>query len=213
MPNLMDLLKTTPAYIIATFEKHMIAACIAAVVFVFVLFFSNKIAAFFRKLFVIAVLLLGVYAYFKDKWNLLVLAVGTLLVLLVIRLIGYTITTIRTNRRNKRIEERALERAAKRRGSWSNKQGYSGARKMIVEPEYVPEEMNREEIEEVIRNELSDKKPEDLEDVTFDDISETITEDLTDTTADIVSDTDTIDSAEAVTEELSDTASDNKKTE
>ena len=124
----------------------------------------------------------------KSNWNLLGIVICSLLILLIIRLIGYTIKTIRTNRINKRIEERALERAAKRRGSWTNKQGYSGARKMIVEPEYVPEEMNREEIEEVIRNELSDKKPEDLEDVILDedtpksassDDTEEVTEELT----------------------------------
>lgn len=188
MPNIVEILKNLPSYGMELFQEHTLVACIAAVVFVFILFFSNQISSFFRKAFVFAVILIGIYAYFKSNWNLLGIVICSLLILLIIRLIGYTIKTIRTNRINKRIEERALERAAKRRGSWTNKQGYSGARKMIVEPEYVPEEMNREEIEEVIRNELSDKKPEDLEDVILDedtpksassDDTEEVTEELT----------------------------------
>lgn len=189
MPNLMEILKILPTYIIELVQKYSIAACIAAVVFIFILFFSNKVASFFRKAFVFAVIIICVYAYFRDNWNLMTAAICSVLVLAIVRLIGYIITTIRTNRRNKRIEERALERAAKRRGSWKNKQGYSGARKLIEEPQYVPEEMNKEEIAAVIDNEMSYEEPADI---TVS--SDAATEDLPSSNADV----------EAITDELND---------
>lgn len=160
MPNIVEILKILPAYAIGLVQKYTILAVIAAAVFIFILFFSNKVASFLRKTFVCAVIVICIYAYFRDNWNLMTAAICSVLVLCIVRLIGYTITTIRTNRRNKRIEERALERAAKRRGSWKNKQGYSGARKLIEEPEYIPEEMNKEEISAVINNEGTITAPE-----------------------------------------------------
>lgn len=155
MPNIIEIMKILPAYALGLVQKYTIPAVLAAAIFIFILFFSNKVALFLRKLFVCAVIIICVYAYFRDNWNLMTAAICSVLVLIIVRLIGYIITTIRTNRRNKRIEERALERAAKRRGSWKNKQGYSGARKLIEEPAYVPEEMNKEEIAEVINTEGS----------------------------------------------------------
>lgn len=165
MPNIMEILKILPTYALGLIQKYTLPAVIAAAVFIFILFFSNKVASFLRKAFVLAVVIICVYAYFRDNWNLMTAALCCVLVLAVVRLIGYIITTIRTNRRNKRIEERALERAAKRRGSWKNKQGYSGARKLIEEPEYVPEEMNKEEIAAVINNEVYEPVTADLENV------------------------------------------------
>ena len=153
MPNIIEIMKILPTYALGLVQNYTIPAVLAAAVFIFILFFSNKVALFLRKLFVCAVIIICVYAYFRDNWNLMAVALCSVLVLVIVRLIRYTITSIRTNRRNKRIEERALERAAKRRGSFKNKQGYSGARKLIEEPAYVPEEMNKEEIAEVINNE------------------------------------------------------------
>lgn len=162
MPNFMEILKILPIYAFGLVQKYPIAAIVAAAVFVFILFFSNKVATILRNIYVIAVLIICVYAYFRDNWNLMTAALLTLVVLAVVRLIGYIITTIRTNRRNKRIEERALERAARRRGSWKNKQGYSGARKAIEEPKYIPGKMNQEEIEAVVNNNAAESVTVDL---------------------------------------------------
>ena len=153
MQGILELLKSMPAYAKYLFENHTIIAVIAAVVFFFVLFFSNKVVKFFRTLFVIAILAMGAIAYITKRWPMLCLAVLVLIILIIIRLIKYIFTTIRTNRRNRRIEERALEKSAKRRGSWKNKQGYSGERKPIEEPEYKPEKMAKEEIDDVLENE------------------------------------------------------------
>lgn len=155
MQEILELVKSMPDYVRYLFTEHTVISIIAAIVFVFVLFFSNKVAKFFRTLFVIAILALVGTAYVTKRWPLMCISFLVLLVLFVFRLIGYIINTIRTNSRNKRIEERALERAAKRRGSWKNKQGYSGERKPIVEPEYVPDKMDKKEIDELIRHEKS----------------------------------------------------------
>ena len=43
MLELFNLLKSMPEYVKYLFTEHLITACIAAVIFIFVLFFSNKI--------------------------------------------------------------------------------------------------------------------------------------------------------------------------
>lgn len=160
MQEFLNLLKSMPEYVKGLFMDHLIVACIAAVVFIFVLFFSNKVANTIRTFFILAVLVLGAIGFVTKRHALLCLCIITLIILIIIRLIKYIIVTIRTNRRNKRIEERALEKAAKRRGEWKNRKGYSGERRPIVEPEYVPEKMDKEEIESIIANEKADRPVE-----------------------------------------------------
>ena len=160
MAIVIDILKHMPAYVIGLVQDHIILMAILAVLFIFVTFFSNKIANKMRTIFVLASLLMIVFSFISQTWTRIGFIILGLLAMAVIRLIGFIISEIRITRKNKRIAERALEKAAKRRGSWQNKQGYSGARKPIIEPEYVPGKMNREEIEEIIKNEFADKKPE-----------------------------------------------------
>lgn len=169
MPNIVEILKTLPAYVVNFIELYTIPAIIAAALFIFILFFSNKVASFLRKLFICAILVVTAYGYVNNNWTLTASMLCLLLILIIIRIIVHSIQTVRTNRRNKRIEERALERAAKRRGSFKNKQGYSGARKPIEEekPNVIPEEMDKDEIEALISNEFIDdefpkSKPEDI---------------------------------------------------
>lgn len=157
MLELFNLLKSMPEYVKYLFTEHLITACIAAVIFIFVLFFSNKVVNTLRTFFILAVIAIGCLAFVTQRKPLLCLCAAALIILFIIRIIRYTIVTIRINRRNRRIEERALEKAAKRRGEWNNRKGYSGERRPIVEPKYVPEKMDKEEIESVIANEKSDK--------------------------------------------------------
>lgn len=161
MTLVLGVLKSMPAYTIGLFQDHTILMAVLAVLFIFVTFFSNKIANKLRFFFTLASLLMIVFSLISQSWTRIGFIVLGLLALAVVRLVGFIITEIRITRKNKRIAERALEKAAKRRGSWQNKQGYSGARKLIVEPEYVPGKMNREEIEDIIKNEFADKKPEE----------------------------------------------------
>lgn len=232
MTIVLGVLKSMPAYTIGLFQDHTILMAVLAVLFIFVTFFSNKIANKLRFFFTLASLLMIVFSLISQSWTRIGFIVLGLIALAVVRLIGFIISEIRITRKNKRIAERALEKAAKRRGSWQNKQGYSGARKLIVEPEYIPGKMNREEIEDIIKNEFADKKPEEAvtekvdaveavaEEAPAEDTTDAITEEAANTTAEeavateVVTDdiqidvnksneeTDKADSSEEKTEEL-----------
>ena len=182
---IMNILKSMPMYIIGLVKDHTIIFCIAAALFIFVTFFSNKLANKVRTIFVLGSLLLIVFSFISQSWDRIAFIVIGLLVMMICRLIGFAISEIRIIRRNKRIEERALAKAAKRRGNWENKRGYSGARRAIIEPKYVPEEMNREEIEDVIKNEFTNKKPEDFEEKPEEVTEEPVTEELTEDTTEL----------------------------
>lgn len=159
MEGILNLLMSMPDYVKAIFTTHTLIACVGVVIFIFVLFFSNRAARILRTLFVLGIITMGCMGFITKAWPQLCLSVLILLLLIIIRLVWHIINTIRTERRNKRIEERALEKAAKRRGSWKNRKGYSGDRKPIAEPDYVPETMGSDEIESVIRNEKTEYEP------------------------------------------------------
>lgn len=184
MTMILDILKNMPAYAIGLVHDHMILMVILAALFIFVTFFSNQIANKLRSAFILVSLLIIVFAFISQKWPRIGFIVLGLIAMAVIRLIGFIISEIRITRKNKRIAERALEKAAKRRGSWQNKQGYSGARKLIVEPEYVPGKMNREEIEEIIKNEFADKKPEENSEEASEEALGEVTEEIVEEVAD-----------------------------
>lgn len=211
MTMILDILKNMPAYVIGLVHDHMILMIILAALFIFVTFFSNQIANKLRSAFILVSLLIIVFAFISQKWPRIGFIVLGLVAMAVIRLIGFIISEIRITRKNKRIAERALEKAAKRRGSWQNKQGYSGARKLIVEPEYVPGKMNRAEIEEIIKNEFADKKPEESSEEVLEEVSEEVTEEIVEEVSDIPSDAKVVEDAED-TETENDKAAD-KETE
>lgn len=170
MTELINIFKTMPAYLISLFENHTVIMIIAAIFFLYVTFFSGKIASKVRSIFVLASLLMIVFSLISQSWPRIALICVGLLVLLACRIIGYIISEIRIVRRNRRLEERALEKAAKRRGSWQNKQGYSGARKPIIEPEYIPGKMDSDEIADVIENEFADPVNEIVVEEASDDV-------------------------------------------
>lgn len=158
MQALIDQLKIVPDYVKMLFTEHLILAVIALVLFLFCMFFTNKVSGILRNIMIVAMFVIGAFGFVRNNWPQVLTLILALLVLIIIRTIRRIIVTIRLNRRNARIEERALAKAAKRRGSWKNKQGYSGERKPIVDPEYKPEKMEKEEIQEVIEFEKADLK-------------------------------------------------------
>ena len=131
---------------------NMVWAITALVVFLVVLFFTNRFTSILREIFVFAAIITALVAYFKRRYVLIWLAVIVLLVLGIFRLIRYIIVTTRQNRINRSIEERALEKAERRRGSWKNKMGYSGETRPI-DLGYIPGEMTAEELADVVENE------------------------------------------------------------
>ncbi len=153
--TIISLLQQLPDYALGLWASHKIPVIIALIIFVFVLFFSNKVAQILRLIFVVAVIAFGGYGYYKGNYVMIALAVCVLLILILVRIIIYAIRTIRQNQLDRRLEERALEKAAKRRGNWENRQGYSGEQKPIVQ-EFNTEKMDQQEIVEVITNEVRD---------------------------------------------------------
>ncbi|MCI1727690.1 MAG: hypothetical protein LKM35_08500 [Lachnospiraceae bacterium] len=155
MQSVSEQIKAVPDYIKWGFTHQTLIAVIVLAVFIFVLFFSNKVAGILRTLFVIVCIAACAYGAIAKKFDIVWTAFLALVILAIVRLIAYIIHTIRQNRINARIEERALAKAAQRRGSWKNKQGYSGEAKPIVD-DYKPGKMSDDEIKDVIENEKAD---------------------------------------------------------
>lgn len=163
MQLFLNHLKDTPAFLKAAFADHTVIAVIALIIFVLAVVMTNKAASLCRYIVVIAAIAGGTVGFVFKKYPIFWISVAALLVLIVVRLLLYSIRTIRQNRIDRRIEERALAKAASRRGSWKNRQGYSGHARAI-EDDYVPGRMSRSEIKDIIDNEISDK-PVTAEDV------------------------------------------------
>ena len=158
MEGILNQIKDIPVFLASAFKTHLLAAVIVLAVFVFVLFFTNKVAHFLRNIFIVAVILGCIYAVYITNFGMMWAGIFSLILLAIVRIILNIIRNVRQDRINKRIEERALAKAEKRRGSWKNKQGYSGQAKPI-EDDYVPGEMSSDEIKDVIENDRTDLKP------------------------------------------------------
>lgn len=127
MSALLYAVYSVPDYLMELFTgPYRYYAIGAALLYVVVLFFSGKVVAILRDIFVLAAVVLGVVCYFRRKYPLLWVCVFALLLLAIFRLFLYIIITVRNTRRANRIEKKALEKAEKRRGLWSEKRGYSG---------------------------------------------------------------------------------------
>ena len=150
MSELWEAARLLPSYITEVVSGPRLPyAIVAGFAFLVALFFSGRIADLLRQLFVLAAVAAAVFAFLTRRYPLFLLCAFLLAVLAVFRLIRWLLITIRQNHINRRIEERALAKAASRRGSFANKQGYSGAARPIVyEPD--PEPMNAGEIREVV---------------------------------------------------------------
>ncbi len=155
MYQILNHFKEVPPFIKGAFADHTLIAVILLVIFVLAVFMTNKVATLCRYIVVIAGIAAATIGFVFKRFPYFWTAAGALAILIVIRLLFYTIRTIRQNRIDRRIEERALAKAASRRGSWKNRQGYSGHARAI-EDDYVPGKMSRDEIKQVIENERAE---------------------------------------------------------
>ena len=119
-------LREVPAYLEVLYEKHLIFIIVTLVLYLFALIFWNKLANFVRWIYALAAIGFLVYAYFKKNWALMIIVVTSIIVMLLWRAIGSAVRASKQRKRDRKIERRALEQAAKRRGSWEKKQAYSG---------------------------------------------------------------------------------------
>ena len=129
--NIFNAMEQVPVLIADIFSRYMIPAILCCIVYVLVLFFSNKVFDAVRKLVVLALIgwiCVGLYRYRGAKGTLapVALACTLLLFLAVVRMIRQIIVSTKETITNRRIEKQALAKAAKRRGSWKMRQGRSG---------------------------------------------------------------------------------------
>lgn len=115
-------------------SKYLLPTIIVALIYLIILFFSTKVVNILRDIYIVAAVAIGVIAYFRRNYAMIWLCIISLIILGVVKLIRHIFVTVRQNRINARIEAKALAKARKRRGSWHNKQGYSGEAKPIIDP-------------------------------------------------------------------------------
>ena len=152
MGNIFSYLKLVPAYLQHVWETMPVVFILVCVVFV-VSLFSGRIPGIIRRIFIIACVVYALIGGFTRRadWGRQIVWVAALLLLalLIIRGIIIIIQTHRQNKINAKIEEKALAKAARRRGSFHNKQGYSGPSR--PDPEYTPEKMDSDEIDALVK--------------------------------------------------------------
>lgn len=124
--------------------KYLVPTIIVALIYLIILFFSTKVVNILRNIYIVAAVAIGVIAYFRHNYALIWLCVLSLVILGVVKLIRHIFVTVQQNRINARIEAKALAKARKRRGSWHNKQGYSGEAKPIIDPDDLSDEKDED---------------------------------------------------------------------
>ena len=152
MQAFLSQLGSVPEYAMQLAHSMLIPTIITAVVFLIALIFTGKFPYFLRAVYVVAAILMIGYGIFFKNYALVWIMGISLVIMIIVRLIIHIVRTVHENRRIALIERKALERSAKKRGSWKNKQGYSGDVKPIVAEEYKPEAMTRDEIKDVVEN-------------------------------------------------------------
>lgn len=150
--QILNSIENVPQYCLDFFNKHQLYTVIGLIIFLVVLLFSNKVTHILRELIVLAAVVAGVIGYFTKTYEQMWVSVFVILIIGIFRFLRYLIVTVRQNKIDAKINERALAKAAKRRGSWEEKKGYSGDAKPEDEDD-VPAEMTDEELDDVVENE------------------------------------------------------------
>lgn len=125
--------------------KYLVPTVIVALIYLIILFFSTRVVNILRNIYIVVAVAIGVISYFRRNYAMIWLCVLSLVILGVVKLIRHIFVTVRQNRINARIEAKALAKARKRRGSWHNKQGYSGEAKPIVDPDDLSDDESKED--------------------------------------------------------------------
>lgn len=150
--HILNSIENVPQYCLDFFNKHQLYTVIGLIIFLIVLLLSNKVTHILRELIVLAAVIAGVVGYFTQTYEQMWVSVFVILIIGIFRFLRYLIVTVRQNKIDAKINERALAKAAKRRGSWEEKKGYSGDTKP-EDPDEVPAEMTDDELDDVVENE------------------------------------------------------------
>ena len=156
--RIISYMSAVPDYLIMLWKEYPVILIVAGALFIIALFFPGSLAAFIRRIFIVACFLLAVAGGFmgsrQNGHQMICIGASAILIVGIVRLIINLISAAHRNRVNKKIEKVALEKAAKRRGSFKKRQGFNGDREQepnLVSPEAVSQDEIRENIEKMIK--------------------------------------------------------------
>ncbi|MER2025418.1 MAG: SHOCT domain-containing protein [Eubacteriales bacterium] len=156
--RIISYMSAVPDYLIMLWKEYPVILIVAGALFIIALFFPGSLAAFIRRIFIVACFLLAVAGGFmgsrQNGHQMICIGASAILIVGIVRLIINLISAAHRNRVNRKIEKVALEKAAKRRGSFKKRQGFNGDRDQepnLVSPEAVSQDEIRENIEKMIK--------------------------------------------------------------
>ncbi len=203
MEKVLSTLATMPAFIIDMFTEHPAVSVAGVLVFLLALMVPGRIGSLLRKVVILANVLFAMAGGFMGRlqngYQIICLSAISLLILFIIRMTVRINAAIRQRKIDARIEEKALAKAAKRRGSFKKRQGYSGEPREADDEDFVPPSSSHAEIRQVIEDEINEGKAreeatiaayeseisdtdgsegfeEETEDTEFDSVGERVTE-------------------------------------
>ena len=156
--RVISYMAAVPDYLIMLWKEYPVILIVAGALFIIALFFPGSLAAFIRRIFIVACFLLAVAGGFmgsrQNGHQMICIGASAIVIVGIVRLIINLISSAHRNMVNKKIEKVALEKAAKRRGSFRKRQGFNGDREQepdLVSPEEVSQVEIRENIEQMIK--------------------------------------------------------------
>ena len=162
MDRVLSTLVQMPGFIIEMFTEHLIVSVAGVMVFILALIVPGRIGSLIRKVVILANVLFAMAGGFMGRlqngYEIICLSAVSLIILLVVRMIVRISGAIKKRKIDARIEEKALAKAAKRRGSFKQRQGYSGESREIDDEDFVPPSEAHVEIRKVIENEINEGK-------------------------------------------------------
>lgn len=162
MDRVLSTLLKMPGFIIEMFTEHLIVSVAGVMIFLLALIVPGRIGSLIRKVVILANVLFAMAGGFMGRlqngYEIICLSAFSLIILLVVRMIVRISAAIKQRKIDARIEEKALAKAAKRRGAFKKRQGYSGESREIDDEDFVPPSEAHVEIRKVIENEINEGK-------------------------------------------------------
>ncbi len=169
MERILIYLQTVPDYLQYQFNNHMAVCVVILTVYLFALIFTNRIANLIRPFVIGACICFMVYGAFQGLgghgYQAVLTGVLALALMFIFRLLKTIIVSSYQNKVNARIEQKALEKAAKRRGTFSARQGYSGNAAPAPAPAPKKKKEDDRMTDHEIRNVVDDYYTETLPDI------------------------------------------------
>ena len=162
MDRVLSTLLKMPGFIIEMFTEHLVVSVAGVMIFLLARIVPGRIGSLIRKVVILANVLFAMAGGFMGRlqngYEIICLSAFSLIILLVVRMIVRISGAIKQRKIDARIEEKALAKAAKRRGAFKKRQGYSGESREIDDEDFVPPSEAHVEIRKVIENEINEGK-------------------------------------------------------